>query len=319
MNLQQLKYVLAVMDNGSFVAAANSCSVTQPTLSNAVAQLEAELGQRIFKRSTRAVHVTHFGETVRAQIAAALECVDRIQGIARGIAHASKAVRVGLSPIVGVGMAAAALSHVARLRPETKLIYREENLEELCRLLEERQIDLAIAPVDIGSPDLADCVFALLQRDPLYFVPPSDSQARWRGRAAVGLREIAGETFVLVPDACGLTRVTKRHFAEHQAVLKRYAGEASSYRVVGEWAALGLGAGILPYSKLAGGAGERAAIPISDGGRPLTIDYYAFGRVSDYAPDIFTDVWRSLAMFGIGKNAGAAAGSTAVSGVSPFY
>ena len=44
MELQQVRYVLSVVDNGTFTAAAAACFVAQPSLSHAVRTLEGELG-----------------------------------------------------------------------------------------------------------------------------------------------------------------------------------------------------------------------------------------------------------------------------------
>ena len=62
MNLSQLRYVKAVAETGSFTLAAERCYVTQPTLSNGIAQLEQEFEERLFARTTRAVTLTPFGE-----------------------------------------------------------------------------------------------------------------------------------------------------------------------------------------------------------------------------------------------------------------
>jgi len=61
MNLSQLRYVKAVADTGSFTLAAERCYVTQPTLSNGIAQLEQEWEERLFTRTTRRVSLTPFG------------------------------------------------------------------------------------------------------------------------------------------------------------------------------------------------------------------------------------------------------------------
>lgn len=64
MNLSQLRYVKAVAETGSFTQAAEQCYVTQPTLSNGIAQLEQEFEERIFVRTTRIVSLTPFGEHI---------------------------------------------------------------------------------------------------------------------------------------------------------------------------------------------------------------------------------------------------------------
>ena len=69
MTLTELKYVLAVAQEHHFGRAAESCSVSQPSLSVAVRKLEEELGVKIFERKSSDVTVTPIGKLIveRAQ------------------------------------------------------------------------------------------------------------------------------------------------------------------------------------------------------------------------------------------------------------
>jgi DNA-binding transcriptional LysR family regulator len=102
----------------------------------------------------------------------------------------------------------------------------------------------------------------------------------------VQLKDIAKETYVMVPDACGLSRATRALFRSHRRKLNEYSGEAMSYQVLEEWAALGVGAAILPKSKMT--ASGRAAFPITDkSGRKVTIDFEAsWSRTSVQPPHL---------------------------------
>ncbi|MEO6628477.1 MAG: LysR family transcriptional regulator, partial [Aquihabitans sp.] len=62
MDLRQASYVVAIVDLGSFTAAAASIPVSQPALSQAVATLERELGAELFHRIGRRVRLTAAGE-----------------------------------------------------------------------------------------------------------------------------------------------------------------------------------------------------------------------------------------------------------------
>ncbi len=76
----------------------------------------------------------------------------------------------------------------------------------------------------------------------------------------------------MVPDACGLARTTRALFRTQRKKLREYPGEAMGYRVLEEWAALKIGAAILPKSKVT----SRAACPITDeAGRAVTIAFEA--------------------------------------------
>ncbi len=81
MNLQQLRYVQALVEEGSFLAAAARCEVSQPTLSHGIARLEASLGQRIFRRTTRSVSLTAYGQLILPSIIDALNAFERIRDL----------------------------------------------------------------------------------------------------------------------------------------------------------------------------------------------------------------------------------------------
>lgn len=296
MNIQQLRYARALCDERSFVGAAAKCSVTQPTLSNAIAQLEAELGCRLFDRNTRSVRLTKLGEQIMPSIREVVNAYEKLQHEAKYLAQNQKnEIRIGISPLIGIGYVARRLARFSKAHPDSPLIYREENLAELCRLLKSRKLDIVVAPLDAPLSNLDDCIFHLLDSEPLVFIPSGKTAGNWQDVNSVQIDELAGLEFVLVPDSCGLTRVTKAVFSRQAVPLKTYPGEASSYRVVEEWARLGLGAGILPVSKVSQKKDDPCKqIEIIHDGSPVTIDYYAFGKPYTISPDLFNQVWGVL-------------------------
>lgn len=62
MNLQQLKYIMAIDRFRNFAKAADACNISQPTLSAMLMKLEEELDVRIFERSNKMVTITAVGE-----------------------------------------------------------------------------------------------------------------------------------------------------------------------------------------------------------------------------------------------------------------
>lgn len=70
------------------------------------------------------------------------------------------------------------------------------------------------------------------------------------GVGARDLEELDDRPLILVPDSCGLSMFTRSLFADNGLRLTQYPGEASSYRVLEEWSRLGLGAAVIPQSRL---------------------------------------------------------------------
>lgn len=294
MNLQQLKYVWAISEERSFIGAANRCKVTQPTLSHSLAQFEAELGHKLFERTTRSVRLTQFGLSVLPTIHEILSVVKKLQNQAESHSvNSGMQLHVGLSPIIGLRRAAEMLDGFIGNSLAT-VVYHEDDLVGLCELLKVHALDIVIAPIDAEAIDRTKFSCARLQRERLFFIPRKDVAAKWAARREVSLSEIGALEFIMVADTCGLARTTRQLFDDRRIALHRYPGEASSYRVVQEWSSLGLGSGLLPESKCRFAEAGDVAIPVVENGKPLTIDYFAFGRPSTVASELFDLAWQCL-------------------------
>ena len=81
MTLTQLKYTLAVAEEGNFTIAADKCFVTQPTLSMQVQKLEEELGVKLFNRNTKPIKLTQIGNKILSQAKTIVEEAKRMDDI----------------------------------------------------------------------------------------------------------------------------------------------------------------------------------------------------------------------------------------------
>src|SRR5918994_1398598 len=77
MELQQMRYVVAVAETSSFTRAAERCLVVQSALSHQVARLERELGVRLFERTSRRVRLTPAGAAFLPAARQSLEAAER--------------------------------------------------------------------------------------------------------------------------------------------------------------------------------------------------------------------------------------------------
>jgi DNA-binding transcriptional LysR family regulator len=272
MNLSHLRFADALAAYGSFTAAATACFVTQPTLSNGIAQLEEELGQRLFERTTRKVTLTPFGTHVLPGIAEVLRAQAALKLQARAFLKPERRLlRIGVSPLIDAHLLGLIVEPFKRHHPDIAVVLREMNLADLARLLDDGQLDVVFGVAGIHKKPL---MAAPLYREGLLFVPRKLEGPARPGTRSVALKDIAQETYVMVPDACGLARATRALFRSHRRKLQEYPGEAMSYQVLEQWAGLGIGAAILPRSKLS--ARTRNALPIVDKeGHEVTLAFEA--------------------------------------------
>src|SRR5579871_1407795 len=137
MNLNQLRFVSALASSGSFTAAASACAVTQPTLSNAIAQLEEELGQKLFTRTTRKVSLTAFGAHVLPDIERVLAAQHAlIRGAEAFLVPGKRLIRIGTSPLLNVRFLNLLIEPFRTKSPEVELVFREMNMADLSRMLD---------------------------------------------------------------------------------------------------------------------------------------------------------------------------------------
>ncbi len=158
-----------------------------------------------------------------------------------------------------------------RQHPGVDVVLREMNMADLNRMLDGGLLDFVFGVVQAQKAALAS---TFLYSEPLLYVPRGGQVVAKRGAQSVRLKDIADETYVMVPDACGLSLATRAVFRSQRRKLHAYSGEAMSYQVLAEWAALGIGAAILPQSKLQDS--ERTGFCITDkADQEIRIDFEA--------------------------------------------
>jgi LysR family transcriptional regulator, hydrogen peroxide-inducible genes activator len=272
MNLSQLRFANAVATTGSFTSAASECCVTQPTLSNSIAQLEDELGERLFMRTTRKVGLTPFGAHVLPYIVEVLNSqANLVHQTQAFLSPDKRLVRIGTSPLISASLLGLMIEPFHLHNPDVEVVLREMNMTDLYRMLDGGLLDFVFGIADIYKERW---VATFLYDEPLLFIPRGAVWPNGSRPQSVQLKDIADETYVMVPDACGLSRATRALFRRHRRKLNEYSGEAMSYQVLEEWAVLSIGAAILPKSKITGSG--HAPVPIADkSGQEVRIGFEA--------------------------------------------
>lgn len=197
MELQQMRYVVAVAETSNFTRAAEQCHVVQSALSHQVKRLEDELGVSLFARTSRRVRLTPAGE---AFLPAARECLDAAERAAAQAAATIGEVRgrlnVGVIPTVAAVDVPAALSELRRRHPRVRVGLRTGASEELMAGLIAGQLDVAF----LGLPDTrkpTGVQSRVLARERLAVVLPPDH--RLAGRKRIRLADLADEADLAHP------------------------------------------------------------------------------------------------------------------------
>jgi len=244
MELRQLQYFVAVVDEGGFTRAAARLHVAQPGVSAQIRRLERELGQELLDRSGRTVRVTEVGAAVlphaRAALAALAEvrlAVDERSGLVRG--------RVAVGMVVACSSLdlPALLADFHREHPGVEITLIEANSDGLVQALQAGQLDLALvglataAPAGIETQRIVDeaLVAAVSRDDPL------------AARRSIPLEALRERPLISLPRGTGLRTCLDAACAA-AGFEPRPAFEASDPGLLAQLASRGLGMAILPES-----------------------------------------------------------------------
>ncbi len=145
MNLQQLEYLVAVDRHRHFVKAAESCFVTQATLSMMIKKLEDELGVKVFDRSKVPVVPTDIGKAIIDQAKVVLKESKKLEELV----HYQKGMllgdlRLGIIPTLAPYLLPLFLPAFLEQYPQVRLHISEMNTETIIEHLENQQLDAAI-------------------------------------------------------------------------------------------------------------------------------------------------------------------------------
>lgn len=234
-----LRYFLAVIDSGTFTAAAAQVNVSQPTLSAGVAKLEREAGARLFRRNSQRVELTEAG----ARFAVHARRIEREFNLAQasidGLAAAGT-LRLGVLTTLATADLAQLASHVARIAPELAVELVEGNAAALSQHLARGRIDLALTATH-GEP--GPDAEALRTEAYVLALPASHPLA---GEAAVPGEALAGETMI-VRRNCEALSETSRYFTR-RGIRPFFALRTTNDDRALAMVAAGLGVTVIPAS-----------------------------------------------------------------------
>jgi DNA-binding transcriptional LysR family regulator len=146
MEMHQVRYFLATVNELNFTKAAEKCNVTQPSLTRAIKQLEGELGGDLFRRERPQAQLTDLGQRMYPLLK---QCYESALG-ARSLASAIKRGEIGtlklaLSRTINLELLTPDLSELNRLFGRLQVKLLRGTAPEILELLKSGAADLAIA------------------------------------------------------------------------------------------------------------------------------------------------------------------------------
>ncbi len=263
MERRQIEYAVGVADHGGFVRAARALHVAQPSLSQGVARLEAELGVQLFHRLGRTVKPTDAGLAFLGparQVLADLQVLETSVAATAGLERGTLAICA--LPTLAVEPLAELVGRYRRTHPGiTVRLEHPESVDTLAGRIRDGGAEIGLTELPVaGSPsDPAGLVtWEVLRQDFLVVLPP-DSPLR--GRARLRADDLVGVPLVTTPVGTSIRRILEAAFTRI-GTGPTVAVETDQREAIGALVQAGAGAALLPRP-LAFDAARRGAVAVA--------------------------------------------------------
>jgi DNA-binding transcriptional LysR family regulator len=261
MDLRQLRYLVALAEEGSFTRAAERVHIAQPAVSQQIRRLEEEVGMALVERTTRRVTLTDAGELlvlrarrILAELEAAATELQALSGMDAG--H----VTIGAMHTMGPVDLSLALALFSERHPNVLFTVREHSSEEMAEMLRVDELDLAFLSVTERIESRGLGLHQLVSEELVVLLPRSH---RLGQRKQVRMAELADESFISFRTGARLRELLLA--AGRQAHFEpRVTLESNESQRVRRLVSRGLGVAILPRSDAEGPGADVAVAALSE-------------------------------------------------------
>lgn len=251
MTLTELKYIVALAREKHFGRAADSCFVSQPTLSVAIKKLEDELNVSLFERGSNEVSMTPVGERIVVQAQRVLEESSVIKSIAmQGMDPLAGPLRVGVIYTIGPYLLPGLVSSMIDEVPGMPLLLQETFTVRLLELLKQGEIDVAVLALPINESGF---VIQPLYEEPFMVAVPKVHE--WANRKTIHPDELKNENMLLLgsghcfrDQVLGVCPELSRFSQSSEGIQRTFEG--SSLETIRHMVASGVGITVLPSSSV---------------------------------------------------------------------
>ncbi|MGK2888325.1 MAG: DNA-binding transcriptional regulator OxyR [Candidatus Malihini olakiniferum] len=194
MNIRDLEYLVALAEHRHFRRAAESCHVSQPTLSGQVRKLEDELGVMLLERTSRKVLFTQAGLLLVEQVRTVLREVKVLKEMASQQEEAmSGPLHIGLIPTVGPYLLPQIIPMLHRTFPELEIYLHEAQTHQLLAHLDSSKLYCAILAMVKESEVFIEVP---LFDEPIKLAIYQDHP--WVNRERVAMSDLVGEKLLML-------------------------------------------------------------------------------------------------------------------------
>ncbi|MGE4372492.1 MAG: LysR substrate-binding domain-containing protein [Xanthobacter sp.] len=243
MELRHLRYFVAVAEELNFTRAAARLNTAQPSFSQQIRDLEAEIGTPLLMRTKRRVELTDAGRVFLDEARLVLAQSQRAVTLARRAAQMeARKLTIGFLPSAEVKIFPTMLSVMRARFPDLNPVFRSLTTAEQMEALSRREIDVGFVRMPVTDPALA---WKTVLTERLAAIIPADHPLA--SASAIDIRELEQTPFLrITPEqAGGLHDIVERYLREHQVAITP-AQDVDNVTTMMTLVGLGTGFALLP-------------------------------------------------------------------------
>jgi LysR family hydrogen peroxide-inducible transcriptional activator len=271
MNLQELRYLVAIAEHRHFGRAAEACNVSQPTLSSQIKKLEDELGVMLLERTNKRVDITPVGSQILTHARRALAEAAQMEAVARAARDPMVGpLKLGVIPTVAPYLMPLILKPLKQLHPGLTIELWEDQTRALIEGLRNHKLDAALLATETDAPEITEIE---LYQEPLLAALPRDHRLSCLKK--VNEDALTDELLVLSDGHCLSTQALVACGAKHGAHgmggghargALQAAMQAATLETLVNLVAAGYGSTLIP-ALAAGTLGQRGIVVLPLSGR----------------------------------------------------
>ncbi|MEB6550950.1 LysR family transcriptional regulator [Heyndrickxia sporothermodurans] len=241
MDVQHLKYFVAVAKEGNFTKAAQKLYVSQPTISKMVKSIEEELGVVLFDRTGKQAKLTDAGEVILAQAQNIIRSFENLSSELDDLMQLKKGnIHIGLPPMVGSRFFPKVIQEFHKKYPHITVQLVEDGAKRVERDVWNGTLDLGVVVLPVSEEIFH--TFSFVNENLMLLTHPDHPLSK---NKSVSLSELEHESFILF----------EKDFALHDRIIRECVRsgfqpniiyESSQWDFISEMVIANLGVALLP-------------------------------------------------------------------------
>ena len=195
MNINQAKYILTILSEGSFSAAANKLFLSQSALSQTVHAVEQSIGGKVFEKRNNKLTLTYSGELYIEAAKRIIQIEDELSRELHSVKNECGGVRFGIPAQQSMSMLPRILSRFCPMYPKVDIALTEQGSNMLTAMAARQEIDIAVARTEQNNAQLE---YRVLQNEKMCIIAGRGTNiySKYKNGQSISAADAANDRFV---------------------------------------------------------------------------------------------------------------------------